>query len=237
MNFKRHQLFFDLDRTLWDFEANSQKALSILYKELNMKEFTSHFIQFHQAYKKHNAILWDKYAKKEISREQLRIQRFIDTLADLGNNDLELAKQLCEGYIDISPNQTLLFPNTIEALEELKNLGYAMSIITNGFKEVQHRKLQNSKLSDFFDHVICSEEVGHNKPDKRVYEHALNLAQAQNTNSVMIGDDLRADVIGAETAGITGILFDENKNNQYVKDIQRIKNLNELPLLLLKIRS
>lgn len=231
---EKKQLFFDLDRTLWDFEANSKNALSILYNDLDLDKCTNHFIQFHRTYKRVNAELWGMYANNKLSKEQLRIQRFEKTLQRLNIDDQDLAQKLSEGYIEISPNQTLLFPNTIETLTELKELDYKMSIITNGFSEVQFRKLENCQLLDFFDTVICSEVVGYAKPDKRVYNYAVSQVNTSHENCVMIGDCMRADVLGAESSGMTGILFDPNLKKTYSSEIQRIKNLNELPLLLMK---
>lgn len=232
---KKQQLFFDLDRTLWDFEANSQKALNILYHDLKLDNYTEHFIQFHTVYKKINGELWEQYAKNKLSKEELRISRFSKTLAHFKIVDAELAERLSDGYVAISPNQTLLFPNTIETLTELKNADYSMSIITNGFSEVQFRKLDNCGLSPFFDHVICSETIGYSKPDKRVYDYALEKTNAQATNAIMIGDDINADILGAEAAGITGILFDEDARKKYDSRMHRVKDLSELPLLLLKL--
>lgn len=232
---KKQHLLFDLDRTLWDFEENSKNALSILYHQYGLDNHTEHFIQFHETYKKINRKLWEKYSKRKITKEELRTSRFTQTLEKLGINAPEIATKLGEDYIEISPNQTQLFPNTLEILTELKNLGYSMNIVTNGFAEAQFRKLENCKLTPFFDHVICSETVGFSKPDRRVYNFALEKANAKKEDTVMIGDDLRADVLGAEAAGITGILFDEDTKRRYSKSITRISDLKELPLLLLSI--
>lgn len=231
----KKQLFFDLDRTLWDFEANSRKALDILYHDLGINKLTSHFIHFHETYKSVNHELWELYAKNKISKEQLRNQRFIQTFERLGIEDPVLAAEMGDGYIEISPNQTLLFPNTLETLTELKQAGFQMTIITNGFEEVQHRKLENCNLIQFFDHVICSEVVGYSKPDKRVYDFALDQSKAKREHSVMIGDDLKADVLGSEAAGLTGILFDPVIKKLYTSEIHRIRNLDELPMLLMKL--
>lgn len=230
----KKDLFFDLDRTLWDFEANSKLALDILYHDLKLDQETDHFIHFHEVYKRVNSELWELYAKNQVSKEDLRNQRFVRTFAKLGINDEERALRMSDGYIELSPNQTLTFPNTKETLEELKSKGYKMGIITNGFEEVQYRKLKNCDLLQFFDVVVCSEDVGYSKPDKRVYDYALDKIQSKATNSIMIGDDMKADVLGANAAGLTGVLFDPSKTN-YSNEIQRIKNLSEVPSMLLNL--
>ncbi|MFN5415547.1 MAG: YjjG family noncanonical pyrimidine nucleotidase [Flavobacteriia bacterium] len=207
-------LFFDLDRTLWDFEANSKKALEHIFHEYKLHTHFHHFESFHHTYLKINNDLWKKYGKKKITKEQLRDTRFLKTLQQHQVNDEELALKISEAYINLSPNQTQLFPNALETLSELKNRGYILHIITNGFQEVQYIKLNNSKLSPFFDVIVCSEHIGFNKPDKRIFIHALELADAKIEESMMIGDDLQVDVLGANQVGMEAVLFDPEKKHK-----------------------
>lgn len=225
-------LFFDLDRTLWDFETNSETALTILFDELELGKSIRSFRTFHTQYKKINAELWFDYAKGKVSKEELRTSRFTRTLKKFNLDDPQLAQQLGEAYIEISPYQTNLFPNTLETLEALKKDEYTLHIITNGFKEVQYIKLKNSGLIDFFDVILCSEEVGKTKPNPEVFQAALHLANAKKNESLMIGDDYHADIIGAEKFGMQSILFDpENKHKEGRHD-WKIKQLNEIPALI-----
>ena len=225
-------LFFDLDRTLWDFEANSKKALQILFKDLNLGDRIAHFNHFHHTYIRVNAELWKLYGKGKLKKEELRDSRFRKALAHHEIHDDHLALTMSNGYIEISPRQTLLFPNTIETLSDLKQQGYRMHIITNGFEEVQYIKLKESGLASFFDIVVCSETVGYTKPDKRVFQYAMQQANTTATASIMIGDDREADISGAIQAGMQAVLFDPG--NQYGKTPgeAKISNLGELPLLL-----
>lgn len=225
-------LFFDLDHTLWDFETNSEKALTILYEEYDLKNNFNSYAGFLKVYKKINGKLWYQYGKGQITKEELRVRRFYDTLKKFKTDDLELAKKLGEGYLSISPFQTTLFPGAIETLTSLKNDEYKMHIITNGFKEVQYIKLEKSGILDFFDVIVCSEEVGLNKPAKEVFYHSLELAKAKPTESIMIGDDLRVDVIGAEKVGMKGVLFDPNNSYKEGAHEWHIDNLNKIPELI-----
>lgn len=228
-------LFFDLDRTLWDFEKNSQIALTQLYNDLGLTRFTKHYLQFFNQYQSINKELWVLYGKNKITKEELRDRRFIQTFEALGIHDVALAKKMAQGYLDISPNQTALFPGTMETLSALKDAGYHLNIITNGFKEVQLHKIINSRLAPFFEEVICSDEIGVQKPDRRVFDEAIRRADADRRTSVMIGDDMKADVLGAEAAEIQAVLFDPNVKRRYDNEIRRIENLEELPMLLLKM--
>ncbi|MFZ9029272.1 MAG: YjjG family noncanonical pyrimidine nucleotidase [Crocinitomicaceae bacterium] len=203
-------LFFDLDRTLWDFEKNSEKALNILFHDLGLDKQLRSFQGFHKTYKEINAKLWYDYGRGKITKDILRIKRFQDTLSSYKIDSPDLAKRLGDGYVEISPYQTQLFPNTKEVLTDLKK-EYELHIITNGFKEVQFIKLENSGIRDFFDVIVCSEDVGKNKPAPDVFHYSLSQAGAKAHESIMIGDDYQVDVIGAEGAGIKGVLFDPHK--------------------------
>lgn len=229
---REKHLFFDLDRTLWDFEKNSENALRQLFSELKLDEQIKSFYHFHAIYKSVNAELWKKYGKGKISKETLRTTRFADTLKVFEIHDRELSDQLSDQYISVSPFQTALFPNTHETLEQLKNEGYILHIITNGFKEVQYIKLNNSKLDQYFDVIVCSEEAGANKPSPLIFNHALSLAKASKTDSVMIGDDYEVDVQGAIRNGLKGVLFDPHNHHQLPSDEWKIKDLIELQEIL-----
>jgi putative hydrolase of the HAD superfamily len=225
---ERH-LFFDLDRTLWDFEKNSESALRQLFKELELDQKINNFEDFHAEYKQQNASLWRKYGRGEIKKGFLRSERFRATLDYFHLEDNYLVRRLNDGYVEISPRQTHLFPEAIETLEVLSKEGYKMHIITNGFKEVQFIKLDKAKLSPYFDLILCSEEVGHNKPSPIIFKHALNHTGAKSNFSVMIGDDYEVDVAGARNCGMHALLFDPNDEKIHLEKEERIKHLSEIP--------
>lgn len=227
----RH-LFFDLDRTLWDFDKNSEHTLKLLFEETQPTHQLPSFYKFNQVYKEVNANLWKKYGKGKITKEELRDTRFHKAFYKLGINNPELSAFFNEEYLRVSPMQKQMFPHTVETLEILKKEGYQLHIITNGFKEVQLTKLRTCNIINYFEVIVSSEEIGFNKPDARIFQHAMQLASAQPAESVMIGDDMNIDVMGAERAGMFGIHFDpeeelSRKNNDF-----RIRDLNELPTLL-----
>jgi len=226
-------IFFDLDRTLWDFEKNSQTALELLFDELKLYNHLESFEKFHEVYKTINRDWWNKYRFNKVTKEELRIGRFNDVLKHFQLNNKELANKLANRYVEVSPFQTNLFPNTIETLEELKENGHALHIITNGFKEVQFIKLENSKLISYFDDILCSEEVGVNKPDPLVFRSALERTKAKSDESMMVGDDFEADIIGAEKCGIKGVLFDPHDHFSINAQVRKIQSLKEVPHIVL----
>lgn len=222
-------LFFDLDRTLWDFDKNSEAALTILYDELNLQDHLRSFRSFYTKYKKVNGELWDQYSKGKITKDILRVKRFQDTLAHFDVKSKELSHAMADGYVALSPHQTNLFPDTIETLEKLRNDNFDLHIITNGFLEVQHIKLDKSGLKPYFDIILCSEEVGKSKPSRLVFDHALGMANATADESIMIGDSYEADIVGAENAGIRAILFDPNRIHREGRHKWHIHELKAIP--------
>lgn len=225
-------LFFDLDRTLWDFEKNSEVALSKLFVDLQLDTKIDLFENFFKEYKENNASLWKLYGKGQLKKEDLRDERFRVTLEKFEITDSQLVKKLSDGYVELSPQQTALFPDAIETLDELQLNGYNMHIITNGFKEVQHIKLKNSKLENYFDIIVCSEDVGKNKPSPDIFHYSMQKANATSCDSVMIGDDYEIDVLGALNVGMKAILFDPDNTHNHTEDEHRIHKLNELPDIL-----
>jgi putative hydrolase of the HAD superfamily len=226
---KIRQLFFDLDRTLWDFEANSKRALQHLYEELELGVHIEHFNHFHHTYIRINAELWNAYGKGKINKEELRNSRFEKTLAYHGINDKVVSDKMSDGYITLSPTQTQLFPQALEVLQFFQQEGYRMHIITNGFKEVQHIKLSNSGLAEYFEHVLCSEEIGATKPHRAIFEEAMRRTDCLPQHAIMIGDDFKADIIGALNAGWTAIHFDPEHKYKKERNVKRIRSLSELP--------
>lgn len=234
MNFIK-DVFFDLDRTLWDFDKNSESALRIIYDELKLSDHSSSFDAFMTIYRDVNAKFWREYAEGKIDKIQLRNGRFTDTLKQFKIDNEKMGEDMSTRYLEISPYQTHLFPSTKEVLTDLKNNNYKLHIITNGFKEVQFTKLENSGIIQFFDDILCSEEIGKAKPHRLVFEGALKRANAKAENSIMIGDDFNADVVGAENAGIRGVLFDPHKTHTSKIGIDRVEHLEEIHPLILGI--
>lgn len=221
-------IFFDLDRTLWDFEKNSRLVLEEIFCEFNLKEKIC--VQkevFINEYKKINETLWNQYRVGKIKKEFLRNSRFKQTLELFNCHDESLSIEISDYYVKECPKKKNLFPNTIKILDYLKNK-YNLHIITNGFEEVQTIKLKSSGLSDYFDQIITSEKIGVKKPDPKIFSFALTSAKANKENSIMIGDDLKVDILGAENFGIRAVYFNPDMNIHNEKISFEIKNLDEL---------
>ncbi|MFM8596544.1 MAG: YjjG family noncanonical pyrimidine nucleotidase [Flavobacteriales bacterium] len=234
MPFTNVHLFFDLDRTLWDFDRNSENALKQIFAEEELEARIGGFEHFHQQYVYQNAHLWKLYGKGKIKKDDLRYERFRVTLKHFKLQDEALVRRLSDAYVQISPLQTALFPAAIETLQELQQMGYNMHIITNGFQEVQFIKLDNCGLRAFFDVIVCSEFVGKNKPEPAIFNYAMNQANAKPAQAIMIGDDYHVDVAGALRAGMQAVWFDPSGKNTYGYE-HTIKQLTELLTLVPKL--
>ena len=224
-------LFFDLDRTLWDFETNSFNELVNLYHCHNLhQKGISLSEEFVKVYKKINEKCWERYRENTLSKENLRFERFKQTLEYFGIYDLELSIKIGDDYVNNSPYRTILIPNAIELLSELQP-NYKLHIITNGFQEVQHVKINQSGMAKFFTIVVTSEMAGAKKPNPLIFNYALEKAGANLENSVMIGDDLNTDIKGAVNVGMKSIYFNPNKrtNNSIAwKEVVTLKEIKDI---------
>ena len=217
-------IFFDLDHTLWDFDKNSNLTFIKIFK-LNKLEIDIDV--FLEAYHPINTNYWNLYRENKISKEKLRFYRLADTFKKLkievGDS---MIRKLSFDYIDCLSDFNHLIPGAIEILEYLENK-YSMHIITNGFKEVQKKKLEKSKITKYFKTITISEEVGYKKPSPIIFDYALKKANAINSNSLMIGDSYQADILGAINVGVNAILF--NYHNIDPNDnIISVNNLSDL---------
>lgn len=198
----RH-LFFDLDHTLWDFDANARVTLESLYEELKLKERGVHdFELFYRNYLVHNEKLWERYRKGFIRQDELRTKRMWLSLLDFKIADDALSKAMSVRFLELLPTRTILFPHAKEILQYLKEKDYQLHLITNGFEKVQHSKLKYSGLDVFFEEVITSEGSNSLKPNKEIFDYALLRTGATVSNSIMLGDTLDADIQGAMNAGM-----------------------------------
>jgi len=205
---KYKHIFFDLDHTLWDFEANSYQVLEELYHEHGLKNRgVTSFEIFHQHFTVHNDKLWDRFRKGFINRNELRVKRFRVTLLDFKIGDDKLSEALSVQFLERLPFKTNLFPHTKEVLEYLTAKNYPIHLITNGFEETQLQKIRNSGIDHFFTHIITSESAGTLKPYKEIFDFAITKAVATADSSIMIGDALDIDVLGAYNAGIDQVHF------------------------------
>ncbi|WP_299012226.1 YjjG family noncanonical pyrimidine nucleotidase [uncultured Polaribacter sp.] len=223
---KIEHVFFDLDHTLWDFEKNSALTFKKIFKENDIDIPIEDFLKI---YVPLNLKYWRLYRDEKITKEVLRYER-LKSAFDAVNYTIEdnLINKIADAYIDNLSNFNHLFEGTIEILEYLKPK-YTLHIITNGFAEIQSKKMKNSKIDHYFKAVITSESVGVKKPNPKVFNYALEVANAKTNNAIMIGDSLEADIKGAMNIGLKAIhcVFDNftptDKNITSINSLLQLK--------------
>ncbi len=217
-------IFFDLDHTLWDFDKNSELAFVQIFKQqninINIKTFIDIYIPINHA-------CWKLYENNQMSAEELRLTRLKQTFQRLNYliSDDNIEK-IADEYIMLLPEFNHLFDDAVDVLGYLAQK-YTLHLITNGFTEMQYKKMDNAKLTHFFKTFTNAEVAGEKKPHKQIFQHALSLAQAHKAESIMIGDSMHADVQGALDFGIKALFFN-HKDKEKTHNYQQITHLKDL---------
>lgn len=219
-------IFFDLDHTLWDFERNSNLTFQQIFKE---QQFSIDFDAFMNEYVPINFKYWRLFREEKVSKEELRYKRLKETFDALKYSVSDaVINQTAKDYLDYLPNYNHLIEGTIEVLNYLKPK-YNLHIITNGFKEVQNKKIEASNIKQYFDVIVTSESVGVKKPNPKIFEFALKEANAKPEESIMVGDSFEADVLGSLAMKMQPIFYSEISKNELDTDkIITINSLNEI---------
>ena len=217
-------IFFDLDHTLWDFEKNSMLTFDKIFNELmlsiDLEKFISHYNPINHYY-------WKKYRENRISQDELRYNRLADTFDQIKfETSYSQIDQISKAYITHLSSFSHLFEGAIPLLKKLKS-SYNLHIISNGFERVQHLKIKNSGLKTFFDFIVTAEKVGFKKPHPQIFIEALNQTKADPKKSLMIGDSLEADILGALAQGMHAIHFNSHQEELHDKCLI-VNSLNEL---------
>lgn len=199
-------LFIDLDDTVYDFSAASEESFCETYELLQYGRFFDSFEHYLSIYKPYNLELWRIYGEGKITKEELNKRRYSYPLECVGIHDQELADTFCKEALSRIPTKGPLMPGAIELLEHLRPK-YRMFILSNGFKELQSRKMHAAGIDKYFDELILSEDIGVNKPNRELYDYALQKTGSTLEESLMIGDMFETDIAGAANIGMEQIYY------------------------------
>lgn len=200
-----------------------------LYQTLQLEQKgVNDFDLFHKNYLAHNEKLWDRYRKGFIRQDELRVKRMWLALLDFKVADETLARDMSIQFLDMLPTRTILFPYAIEILEYLTNKKYELHLITNGFEQTQHNKLKYSGLYKYFKEVITSERSSSLKPNKEIFDYAFEKTGARPSESIMLGDSIDVDILGAMNAGIDQVFINHLNIEIDIKPTYVVKSLKEL---------
>lgn len=225
-------LFIDLDDTVYDFSAASEESFCETYELLQYGRFFDSFEHYLSIYKPHNLELWRIYGEGKITKEELNKRRYSYPLECVGIHDQELADTFCREALSRIPTKGPLMPGAIELLEYLRPK-YRMFILSNGFKELQSRKMHSAGIDKYFDGLILSEDIGVNKPNRELYDHALQKTGSTLEESLMIGDMFETDIAGAANIGMEQIYYNpKGKQGHPFVPTYEVKHLLEIKEIL-----
>lgn len=224
-------LFIDLDNTLWDIHQNGKECLEEIYRDYGYAEFYATFDDYYKVYMPSNHYLWGLYREGKIQKDELIVERFLFPVREFGIDDPVYAKNLSDDFLERTTRKTRLIEGTMDLLEYLKPK-YRMHILSNGFREVQYKKIENSGLRPYFDKIILSEDAGINKPHPDMFTFALKNTNSRRDQTLMIGDSWDADIVGAHNSRIAQIWFNPKEEKPVgfeptytVKSLEEIKNI------------
>ncbi|WP_431137000.1 YjjG family noncanonical pyrimidine nucleotidase [Psychroserpens mesophilus] len=221
-------VFFDLDHTLWDFDKNSALTFDKIFQ---LHQLDINRVQFSTVYEPINLNYWKLYREEKINKSSLRYKRLKDAFDAIAYEvSDDTINQLSEDYITYLTTFNHLFEGTFALLEHLKER-YKLHIITNGFDEAQQKKMDNANISQYFETVTNSEIAGVKKPNPIIFKYALDIAKAQPHESIMIGDNMEADILGALDMGFDAILFNYHNHNPE-PHIKQVKTLLDIKMYL-----
>lgn len=227
-------IFFDLDHTLWDYECNSRETLADLHNSFGLGDRGIPFDDFFNYFTEINSGLWSQYDQGLISHKVIRLQRFRKVLSRFGidgDDGDELNDRLSHGFLYECPKKTALLPHAREILEYLAP-NYALTLVTNGFEEIQVIKLQSGNITHYFNHVITSQKAGHKKPAREIFDYALYVNGLERHEVIMIGDNLATDIRGARNASIDTVFYNPQALSHQEEVVHEIRCLSELQDIL-----
>ncbi|MDR0420345.1 MAG: YjjG family noncanonical pyrimidine nucleotidase [Prevotellaceae bacterium] len=202
---KYKHILFDLDRTLWDFDTDTRDTVKEIFYNCRLDETITDFDEWFRTYKMHNIRLWEDYALGKITKTTLRNTRFYLAFKDFGIDDKELGIKFGEKFIEKIPDRTTLFPNTHEVLTYLVNKKYQLHVVTNGFNEIQFKKMEAADIKKYFTKIFTAENTGYNKPHSKFFQYVISSLHSSKKEAIIVGDDFVSDISGAKKFGIDQI--------------------------------
>lgn len=218
-------IFIDWDDTIGDFQGSAKAAQKDVYEKHRLSEFFPSFETYYELYHSHNVELWDKYGRGEVTKEFLQRDRFLWPIChQIGlpivpqqGPLVALADRMGVDFLELTNKYFRVLPGAADLVRYLASK-YPLTIVSNGFVEVQYYKIEHSGLKDCFQHVVLSEEVGIQKPQRGIFDEALKQNGLSADEVLMIGDSYGSDIQGAKNAGIDQLWIDVNANDNHDDD-------------------
>jgi putative hydrolase of the HAD superfamily len=224
-------IFFDLDRTLWDFNKNSTETLTDIVKVFHLEDKVNDVNEFVSCFHFYNDRLWDDFRDGKMRKQLLRLERFRLLLNRYEILEKKTVEKISQYYLNTAPTKPALIEDCVEILNYL-SLKYKLYVISNGFYDVQLTKIVNSGISKYLSKLYTSDRIGYAKPDKRIYEYVVRSLNAHKEDCIMIGDDFKNDIDGAKNADIDQVFYNPDKLDTPSQSTYEINKLSELKSIL-----
>ena len=195
----------DADDTIFDFPKCEYNAVKNTFEKYNF-EFTQNL---YEKYSEINNSLWKKFEIGQITRQELRIQRFEQTCNFFGIcNDTETLKLLANAYVDELAKQDILIDGAYEAVKKISSL-CEIYIITNGLSTVQRGRFGKSSITKLLKDIFISDELEVQKPHKEFFDIVLSKINENDKSKILVvGDSLTSDMQGGKNAGLKTCIYD-----------------------------
>ncbi len=227
-------IFLDWDDTIGDFRGAERKALQDIYTKYELQNIYPAFDDYFNNYHPYNIHLWELYGKSQITKDELQLARFLHPLLDKVTSDTHglpplraIAEQMGDDFLTLTNRYFALLPDAEHVVKELAHR-YPLTIVSNGFIEVQYTKIRLSGLTDCFKHIVLSEEVGCQKPNPKIFEKALSLNSLRADEALMIGDSYSSDIVGAQNAHIDQLWICPTQPTETQQATYRVSSLREV---------
>lgn len=222
----KYDLFLiDLDDTLLNFRESEKLSFSLALESLGLQE---NLTSLYEQYQIENRALWTLFEQAKTTKDHLKVERFRRIFQ---KNAITIDPELAsDRYLEALPGTVVLMDYAVEICEWLRGHG-EIGILTNGIHATQTLRIQNSKLAPYLSFVSVSEECGYAKPDVRFFEYSIKMAKKfSKSSSIMIGDRLETDILGAHKFGVDSCWFNPQgeKSGSEVKPTYEIKHLSQL---------
>lgn len=203
-------LLLDADNTLMDFTKASHAAFHQICKDFRLGNPN----KLYPIYQKYNHAAWDAFEKKEITADQLKVDRMAQFLKAIKKKGIDPG-YLNQQYLQSLMLESELYDGVEEVLQELKH-DYILSIVTNGLKEVQRPRVHRLAVEQYFASVIVSDEIGIAKPDTLYFEYAYQSIRNPPDKSqiLIVGDSLQSDIQGGINFGIATCWVSHGRSNK-----------------------
>lgn len=196
----------DMDGTFFDFFSCEKRAFFNATSEFGLSFNENDYL----TYQRINQRMWKELEKGEITKERLRVERFVELLKKCNRKEKVDYIKLDEKYIYWVSQGGDLYTGAFELWKEISKK-YRTCVLSNGIKWSQKSRLEKAGLLQYTDYFITSEEAGASKPQKEIFDYTVNQVGVSEKNKyIMIGDSYSADIKGSLDFGIDAIWYNPN---------------------------